>query len=423
MRTGLRFKHRFAVSVMALLCLGSVHADEPIVTTQEGQLRGAHLRKSAVNVFKGVHYGRSTAGRNRFLPSQRVAKWNGVRDALEFGPVCPQAGEPGRRTASGKRLSPSEECLVLNVWTPSISNDGKRRPVMVWLHGRGFHAGAGSEPEYDGARLARRGDVVVVTINHRLNVFGHLHLVGFGGKPFASSGNVGVHDMQLALEWVRDNIAAFGGDPHNVTIFGESGGGAKVATLLGVPSAKGLFHRAIIQSGARTRGMPAAEASNNALKVMEKLKVGTIEELQAVPMDQLLAAVTATARTVPDFGPVVDGTYLPTDMFEPVAAFSARGIPIMIGSNKDEHASYAREHPLRAKMTEAQLHEDLLPDYGDRTDAVIAAYKQSRPKATPWDLMVAIRSIPSTSARFGWPKRQRRWRRCTSTALISRLRP
>jgi para-nitrobenzyl esterase len=198
--------------------------------------------------------------------------------------------------------------------------------------------------------------------------------------------------MQLALEWVRDNIGAFGGNPGNVTIFGESGGGVKVSTLLGVPSAKGLFHRGIIQSGARTRGMPAATAGKNARAVMEKLSVKSIAELQAVPMDELLAAVTTTGRTTPDFGPVVDGTYLPQDMFEPVPAASARGIPIMVGSNKDEHSIYAREHPLFGKMTEAQLREDLQPDYGARTEELIEAYKQSRPQASPWDLMVAIRS-------------------------------
>jgi para-nitrobenzyl esterase len=263
---------------------------------------------------------------------------------------------------------------------------------MVWLHGRGFYAGAGSEPLYDGARLAKRGDVVVVTINHRLNVFGYLHLADIGGKEFANSGNVGVQDMQLALEWVRDNIAAFGGNPGNVTIFGESGGGVKVSTLLGVPAAKGLFKQGIIQSGARTRGMPAELASENTRTVMEKLGVKTVAELQAVSMDALLAAVTTTGRTTPDFGPVVDGTYLPANMFEPESAASSRGVPIMVGSNKDEYAIYAREHPLIGKMTEAQLRQDLLPDYAANTDALIAAYKQSRPQASPWDLMVAIRS-------------------------------
>lgn len=393
MRNGYRCGRWFAWSVSVLLFFSVARADEPIVTTLEGQLRGAHLQDPAVYVFKGVHYGQSTAGAARFKPPKRVVKWGGVKDALKFGSICPQAGEPGRRTTTaGELLSSGEDCLVLNVWTPSIGADDAQRPVMVWLHGRGFYAGAGSEPLYDGARLAKRGDAVVVTINHRLNVFGYLQLGEFGGQEFASSGNAGVQDMQLALEWVRDNIKAFGGNPRNVTIFGESGGGVKVSTLLGVPSAKGLFHRGIIQSGARTRGMPIAMANQNAKTVMQKLQVKTIAELQAVPMDKLLAAVTTSGRTEPDFGPVVDGTYLPANMFEPVAAASARGVPIMVGSNKDEYALYAREHPLIGKMTEAQLRADLLPTYGARTDELIAAYKQSRPQATPWDLMVAIRS-------------------------------
>ncbi|HEY5757277.1 MAG TPA: carboxylesterase/lipase family protein [Steroidobacter sp.] len=374
------------------LCFAYAHADEPIVATKEGRLRGAQQQDPAVVVFKGVHYGQSTAGAARFKPPKRVDNWQGVKDAVKFGSICPQSGDPGRRTTTpGELLSPSEDCLVLNVWTPAIDGKGKR-PVMVWLHGRGFYAGAGSEPLYDGARLAKRGDVVVVTINHRLNVFGYLHLADVGGKEFASSGNVGVQDMQLALEWVRDNIAAFGGNPGNVTIFGESGGGVKVSTLLGVPAAKGLFKQGIIQSGARTRGMPADMANKNARTVMEKLGVKTVAELQAVPMDDLLAAVTTTGRTTPDFGPVVDGAYLPANMFEPESAPSSRGVPIMVGSNKDEYALYAREHPLIGKMTQAQLREDLLTDYGANTDALIAAYKQSRPQASAWDLMVAIRS-------------------------------
>lgn len=381
-----------AMFASSWLYFTTVHADEPIVATKEGRLRGALLQDPAIYVFKGVPYGQSTAGAARFKAPKRVARWEGVKDAVKFGSICPQAGEPGRRTTTaGELLSHSEDCLVLNVWTPAIAGD-RGRPVMVWLHGRGFYAGAGSEPLYDGARLARRGDVVVVTINHRLNVFGYLHLAEVGGQEFAASGNVGVQDMQLALEWVRDNIAAFGGDPRNVTIFGESGGGVKVSTLLGVPSAKGLFQRGIIQSGARTRGVPAQVASKNARTVMQKLGVKTIPELQAIPMDELLAAVTTTGRTTPDFGPVVDGSYLPADMFEPEAVASARGIPVMVGSNKDEYAIYAREHPLMGKMTEAQLREDLVRDYGTNTEALIAAYKQSRPQATPWDLMVAIRS-------------------------------
>ena len=386
------------VLMSALLgCSAATASDAPIATTKEGQLRGERLADRDVNVFRGVHYGQSTAGAARFKAPQRVAKWQGVKDAVKFGATCPQGGDVGRRTTtSGELLPHGEDCLVLNVWTPALLDqtgaDTKQRPVMVWFHGRGFYAGAGSEPLYDGARLAKRGDVVVVTVNHRLNVFGYLYLGKVGGKDWQTSGNAGVQDMQLALEWVRDNAAAFGGNPANVTIFGESGGGAKVSTLLGVPSAKGLFQRGIIQSGARAKGASQALAAKNAETVMTKLNVKTVAELQAVPMDKLLAAVTTSGRTTPDFGPVVDGQYLPADMFDPVAAPSARNVPIIVGTNRDEYALYAREHPIGSKMTDAQLREDLTANFGANVEPMIAAYKKSRPQATPWELMIGIRS-------------------------------
>ena len=387
------FVNRRAVLLIGLMLSTSnaLAATAPIAQTTEGQLQGEKLEDRDVVVFRGVHYGQSTAGAARFKAPQRVAKWQGVREAVKFGPTCPQGGEVGRRTTtSGELLPMSEDCLVLNVWTPSV--DAKQRPVMVWFHGRGFYAGAGSEPLYDGARLAKRGDVVVVTVNHRLNVFGYLYLGEVGGKAWQRSGNAGVQDMQLALEWVRDNIAAFGGNPANVTIFGESGGGVKVATLLGVPAAKGLFQRGIIQSGARGKGMARDTAIKNTTTVMSKLGAKSIAELQAVPMDKLLAAVTTTGRTTPDFGPVTDGDYLPADMFDPVAAPTAHNIPLIVGTNRDEYSIYAREHPLFGKMDEAQMRAELAPDFGANLDALLAAYRQSRPTATPWDLMVAIRS-------------------------------
>jgi para-nitrobenzyl esterase len=369
----------------------SVLAHEPIANTPLGQLKGVHLSDRGVVVFKGVHYGQSTAGAARFKAAKPVTKWQGVRDATKFGDVCPQAGDVGRRTTvQGELLTTSEDCLVLNIWTPET--DAKARPVMVWFHGRGFYAGAGSEPLYDGARLSKRGDLVIVTVNHRLNVFGHLYLGKVGGDAFATSGNAGTQDMQLALEWVRDNIAAFGGDSKNVTIFGESGGGAKVSTLLGVPSAKGLFQRGIIESGPRLNGMALATATKNAETVMAKLKVTSVAQLQALPMDVLLGAVTTTGRTEPDFGPVTDGKYLPADMFAPVAVASTHNIPVIIGSNRDEYSLYARELPNFGKRTEEEIGKELAALYGANTQDLIAAYKQSRPGATPWDIMIGIRS-------------------------------
>jgi para-nitrobenzyl esterase len=381
---------RYSLLLLALLALVA-RADEPVAQTQLGALRGAQLDEPSVLVFKGVRYGQSTAGAARFKPPRPVVKWQGVADATRFGDTCPQGGDVGRRTkVEGEILPMSEDCLVLNIWTPAL--DGKARPVMVWFHGRGFYAGAGSERLYDGARLAKRGDLVVVTVNHRLNVFGHLYLGKIGGEEFATSGNAGTQDMQLALEWVRDNIAAFGGDGGNVTIFGESGGGAKVSTLLGVPSARGLFKRGIIQSGPRLNGTALNDAIANAETVMSKLGVRTAAELQALPVEKVLAAVTTEVRTTPDFGPVTDGKYLPVDMFTPQAAASARNVPIIIGSNRDEYALYAREAPNFGKRTEAEIREELAPLYGKDIDALIDAYKKSRPAASPWDLMIAIRS-------------------------------
>ena len=386
---------RFAVATAVIVLFGSGVRTQtpaaPVATTKAGQLRGIAL-PNQTSLFKGVHYGQSTAGA-RFLPPKPVAAWTGVKDATRFGNVCPQGGDSGRGSSEGL-LPHSEDCLVLNVWTPGV--DSGRRPVMVWFHGRGFYAGAASERTYDGARLAKRGDVVVVTVNHRLNVFGYLYLGKVGGDRFKASGNAGVQDMQLALEWVRDNIAAFGGDAANVTIFGESGGGAKVSTLLGIPTAHNLFKRGIIQSGARLAGQSLALATRNTETVMAKLKVTTVEQLQALPIETLLAAVTETGRTTPDFGPVTDGVYLPVNMFEPVAAATAKGIPVIVGTNRDEHLRYATEHPFYSKQsafTEADLRADLAPDFKDPgVEALIAAYKQSRPGASPWDLMIGIRS-------------------------------
>jgi para-nitrobenzyl esterase len=381
---------RYSLLLLALLAL-SARADEPIAQTKLGALRGVQLDEPSVLVFKGVHYGQSTAGAARFKPPQPVVKWQGVADATRFGDTCPQGGDVGRRTkVEGEVLPMSEDCLVLNIWTAAVG--GKARPVMVWFHGRGFYAGAGSERLYDGARLAKRGDLVVVTVNHRLNVFGHLYLGKIGGEEFATSGNAGTQDMQLALEWVRDNIAAFGGDGSNVTIFGESGGGAKVATLLGVPSARGLFKRGIIQSGPRLNGTRLDDAIADTETVRAKLGVRTAAELQALPMEKVLAAVTTEVRTTPDFGPVTDGRYLPADMFVPQAAASARDVPIIVGSNRDEYALYAREAPNFGKRTQAEIRQELAPLYGDAVDALIDAYKKSRPAASPWDLMIAIRS-------------------------------
>jgi para-nitrobenzyl esterase len=362
-----------------------------VVATRAGDLQGFMDR--GVNVFRGVHYGQSTAGERRFRPALPVAPWDGIRDATRFGDVCPQTGTGGRGSLQQAEPMPmSEDCLVLNVWTPGLSGE---RPVMVWLHGRGYNAGAGSEGWYDGANLAARGDVVVVTINHRLNVFGYLHLAEVGGHDFAASGIVGLLDAQLALEWIRDNVRAFGGDPDNVTIFGESGGGSKVATMMGMPSARGLFHKGIIQSGPSRTGTPAADAAANARRVMDLLHVSTPEQLQAVPFMDLLTTV-GDAGLLGAMRPSVDGTFLPQDMFVGRSTPSAVGVPLMIGANRDEQIYFSRNLDIDRRMGEAELRDLIEAMYGDDTQLVIDEYRRSRPEANPWELYIAIGSARMT---------------------------
>ncbi len=242
---------------------------QPIGKTSAGSVQG--VGRDGVAAFLGIPYGAPTGGVARFLPPRPPRAWTGIRAATSYGATCPQVPlgvspfakgsadrhdtAPSAMQAQLATLFPhtpaedhqDEDCLVLNVWTPAP--DSTKRPVMVWLHGGGFAVGSGSHALYDGARLAVRGDVVVITINHRLNVFGHLYLGELAGDAFAQSGNVGMLDIAAALEWVRDNIQAFGGDPHNVTIFGESGGAGKVSVVCAMPAARGLFHKAIMQSG------------------------------------------------------------------------------------------------------------------------------------------------------------------------------
>ncbi len=381
------------ICVMLLLLGTHASAADSLVATQAGELQGFQAEGKSIHVFKGVHYGQPTGGAQRFKAPLPVAPWDGIRDATRFGDVCPQIGNGGRTSLQQEAPIPmSEDCLVLNVWTPAFTDE---RPVMVWLHGRGYNAGAGSEGWYDGTNLAEHGDVVVVTINHRLNIFGHLYLGEIAGDEFAASGLAGLLDAQLALEWVRDNIAAFGGDPDNVTIFGESGGGSKVATMMGIPSARGLFNKGVIQSGPSRTATPASAATANARRVMELVGASSAEDLQAMPFMELLTAASEAGLTGV-MRPVVDGKYLPQDMFVGRSTPSAVGVPLMIGSNRDEEIYFSRSDNINREMDESELLAHIREAYGDDAEFVISEYRRSRPAASPWELFIAIGSARMT---------------------------
>ena len=287
-------------------------AQSGIAKTTSGPIRGSLVDK--INSFYGIPYGATTAGEARFMAPRKPQPWTAVRDCVEYGPRSPQgpSGLIPEVAAEDRREPAGEDCLRLNLWTPALGNG--RRPVMVWLHGGGYSQASGSFIIYNGANLARRRDVVVVTLNHRLNLFGYLYLGEIGGEKYADSGNAGMLDIVSALEWVRDNISTFGGDPGSVTVFGQSGGGGKVCTLMGMPAAKGLFHKAIAQSGSNVTGTPRASATRAAQTVLERLnlKPNQVSELHRLSTDQLLGAIRGV-----NFAPVVDGKNLPAGPFDP----------------------------------------------------------------------------------------------------------
>jgi para-nitrobenzyl esterase len=378
--------------------------DNPVVETASGRVRGAIIE--GVAAFKGIPYGAPAAGANRFMPPRKPEPWGGVRDALSNGGRAPQNGlrpatRPELANFSGNPdTSPdSEDCLTLHVWTPAA--DAGKRPVMVWLHGGAFAYGSANSDRTRGSRLAKRGDVVVVTVNHRLNIFGHLDLSAIASPEFATSGNAGTLDMVQALQWVRDNIAAFGGDPGNVTIFGESGGGGKVSTLLTMPCAKGLFHRAIIQSGAVIRHRTkerAAALTECVLKVFGTREVGI---LQTLPVSQLLAAVNPAQKALGPspsplfdrypFGPVVDGDILPRHPFDPDAPDISADIPLMIGDMKDEMASFfAPDDTIwNRTLTEEEMQSRIAAIAGPHAERVIGTYNRLYPDANPSERLIA----------------------------------
>ena len=370
-----------------------------VVETTAGKIRGL-IVDSTVHAFKGVPYGASTAGARRFLPPVKPVAWTSVRDCFELGPRAPQIPSlliPEVAAVRSNELM-GEDCLCLNVWTPGPGNSHKR-PVMVWLHGGGFAAGSAGFTIYDGTNLARKHDVVLVGINHRLNVFGFLYLADIGGEKYARASNAGMLDIVLALEWVRDNISAFGGDPGNVMIFGQSGGGSKVSTLMAMPSAKGLFRRAAIESGAEVNGVPRDEANKSAEIILSKLglKPSQLDELQKVPVQQLLAATVpggAAGRTDIELAPVTDGRTLPKDPFDPVAPAMSANIPLLAGTVESEVAFLPKQSfdPIDDATLHAKV-KQILPKVDDaQIDKLIAIYKKRRPSYTNVNLYLALAS-------------------------------
>ncbi|MBL4793366.1 carboxylesterase/lipase family protein [Citromicrobium bathyomarinum] len=402
-------RHLFAsLASLAALTIGAAASAQeptladatPVVETEAGPVQG--LEQGGIDAFLGVRYAAPPLGDLRFQPPAKPEAWEGIADATGYGAPCmqlysasgPNESEMTRRIqaifpTSTEAKMDNEDCLFLNVWTPA-AGDGGKRPVMVWFHGGGYAYGSGNWPAYNGRNLAEKGDVVVVTVNHRLNAFGYLNLAEKFGEEFAASGNVGNLDLVRSLEWVRDNIAGFGGDPENVTIMGESGGGSKVSHLMAMPAADGLFDKAVIQSGPGVFSGKPAEAADYAAKILDAAGVETLDDLRNVRSDEIVEAVrkatpSGAMGSGPQFGPIADGTIIPRDPFLPAAPEQSRDIPVLIGYNKDEMTLFVAAQPWFGRLTEGTL-SAMTGAMGEQAVAAVAAYRKRYPDYSPTHL-------------------------------------
>lgn len=369
-------------------------ADSQLFSTLEttsGKVQG--IANTGIKEFKGIPYGAPTGGKNRYMPPEKPAPWTGVRECFGHGSICPQT-LPSLESDYSMLIQwdlhvggMGEDCLSLNVWTPGV-NDGAKRAVMVSFHGGGFATGSGNGPQYDGAQLAQFGDVVVVTVNHRLASYGYLHLADLGAPPeFAHAGVAGMMDLVASLEWVRDNIEKFGGDPSKVMIFGQSGGGAKTSTMLAMPSAKGLFHSAGVQSGSTIRSATREQATRSAEALLAKLGISkaNIPDIQKVSWQQILYAQTSLGTTA-SFTPVVDGKVLPHHPFDPTAPPESSDVPVVISTTLEDAALRLTNF----NLDEAGLKKMMTERYGAKAEPMLALYRDRYPDKSPFLIQAQI---------------------------------
>jgi para-nitrobenzyl esterase len=370
------------------------------VETTHGVVRG--IANTGIKAFRGIPYGADTSGKNRFMPPRKPAAWAGVHPSFGYGPISPQTPS-GYRSDYSQLIAwdrhvgiggMSEDCLSLNVWTPGV-NDNGRRAVLVSFHGGGWATGSASGPMYDGGQLALLGDVVVVTVNHRLASLGYTHLAAAGApEEFKHAGVCGVMDMVASLEWVRDNIAAFGGDPSRVMIFGQSGGGSKTSTLLATPAAKGLFHRAAVQSGSTLRLVDEADAATSADQFLKKLGIARnrIADIQRLPWEQLLEA---QAGINPGFTPVMDGRYLPHHPFDPAAPPESRDVPLIVSTTLEDAALRLTNWDLSEAGLTALLNER----YRGKASEILDLYRPVSAGKTPYLIQAQVFTDNATRSR------------------------